>query len=100
MKILAIPKNYLEYAQVRGVDPDKILNGIKDIPDFSDETATVNEEDFYSSLRKINSILNDDLWGIKAGNFLALKLLGLIYKLSLSAGNHYWGGFSLFAKLY
>ena len=85
MKIAAIHLlNYLEYAQVRGISANEVQKLNKGLPpNLSDETAQISSEDFYRVLQFINGEIKDELWGIKAGSFLALKLLGLIYRISL-----------------
>ncbi len=76
--------NYIAYARVRALCTDKLLQPFKGLPaDLSHETALVNEGDFYGVLEGINGEIKDELWGIKAGHFLSLKLLGLIYSISL-----------------
>jgi AraC-like DNA-binding protein len=85
MKIAAIHlSNYIEYAQVRGIPVNELKKLIKSLPpDLSNETAQIDVKDFYRVLEFINSELEDEDWGIKAGNFLAMRLLGLIYRISL-----------------
>ncbi len=85
MKIAAIHlNNYIAYAQVRGIPSTEVQTLIKNLPpDLSCETSQISLEDFYSVLEFINGELKDELWGIKAGDFLTLKLLGLIYRISL-----------------
>lgn len=85
MKIAAIHlNNYIEYAQVRSIPTNEVKKLIQNLPpDLSNETAQINVEDFYQVLEFINNELKDELWGVKAGNFLAVKLLGLIYRISL-----------------
>jgi len=85
MKILALHlHNYIEYARVRGTCTDKLLQHFKGLPpDLSNETAVVSEEEFYGVLQAIHGELKDELWGIKAGHFVSLQLLGLIHRISL-----------------
>lgn len=85
MKIAAIHlNNYIEYAQVRGIPVNEVKKQIKNLPpDLSNETAQIDIKDFYRALEFIDKELKDEHWGIKAGNFLALKLLGIIYRISL-----------------
>lgn len=78
--------HWLEYAAVRGVKPDEfqanfplIITGEKD----NNEAATIPASRFNDVLQFIFNTLSDDLIGIKAGQFLTLKLLGLIYQISL-----------------
>ncbi|WP_457130178.1 helix-turn-helix domain-containing protein [Mucilaginibacter sp. HD30] len=87
MKIAAIHLNgYMDYARVRGIAVPELIQLLKNAPsDFSDEAAQIDVEDFYRVLKFIDGRLKDELWGIKAGNFLTLKLLGIIYQLSLQA---------------
>ena len=78
--------NFLDYARVRGISREALLKEIKNPPVNSDEeTAVIDQEDFYAVLASMDKQLEDELWGIKAANFLALKLLGLIYQISLQA---------------
>lgn len=84
MKILALHLNqYIEYAQVRGVCINNLPDSAKHFSYPSNETALISEEEFYRVIGYINEEIKDELWGIKAGNFIALKLLGLIYRISL-----------------
>lgn len=85
MKIAAIHlNNYIEYAQVRGIPFSNVKKLIKSLPpDLSNETAQIDVKDFYQVLEFLNNELKDEHWGIKAGNFIAIKLLGLIYRISL-----------------
>ncbi|PSR52282.1 hypothetical protein AHMF7605_01470 [Adhaeribacter arboris] len=84
MKIAAIHLfNFLEYAQMRGVLPQSVLAPLQlSELDEKDQTQLMEESDFYLALNRLHHYLQDDLWGIKAGKFLTLKLLGLIYRIS------------------
>ncbi len=53
--------------------------------DFADEQATVDETDVYAVLKFIDEQLKDKAWGVQCGQFISMKLLGLIYKISLQA---------------
>ncbi len=50
-----------------------------------DETAVVKVQDMYAVLQFIDKHFHDKAWGIQCGQFIAMKLLGLIYRLSLQA---------------
>lgn len=87
MKVLSLHlRNFVDYARIRGVATD-ILPEIPDSrsTDLSETKSTVTEEEFYEVLKVIDGQLNDEFLGIKCGNFMALKLLGLIYQISLQA---------------
>ena len=47
------------------------------------EIVMIPASEFYAALKQINQELPDELWGVKTGNYLTLKLLGLIYQISL-----------------
>jgi AraC-like DNA-binding protein len=78
---------WTDYAEVRGLSAGKLVErfpGLKvDDNQSSDAAALMDEADFYEILRFIYRHLKDELIGIKAGEFLTLKLLGLIYEISL-----------------
>ncbi|RDC63736.1 helix-turn-helix transcriptional regulator [Adhaeribacter pallidiroseus] len=82
MKIAALHvQPFLEYAQIRGVWlPPELKPVLKITPT---DVLLISEPEFYGALKWIQQELPDDLWGIKTGNFVALKLLGLIYRISL-----------------
>ncbi len=87
MKLAALHlNNLLEYAQVRGVSPAAVLSPRR-LPfiNCQDETLLIPVASFYEALAAVSQELKDELWGIKAGKFLTLKLLGLIYRISLQA---------------
>ncbi|MBO9565037.1 MAG: helix-turn-helix transcriptional regulator [Niastella sp.] len=50
-----------------------------------DETAVVKAQDMYVVLAFIDNHFKDKAWGIQCGQFISMKLLGLIYRLSLQA---------------
>ncbi len=78
--------NLIDYARVRGVPKDELLMCIDHLPlDPMDESALVSVNDFYKVLEYINNELSDPTWGIKAGNFIGLQQLGLIFKISMQA---------------
>jgi AraC-like DNA-binding protein len=52
---------------------------------LTETESTVTEEEFYEVLKAIDRQLADEYLGIKCGNFIALKLLGIIYRISLQA---------------
>ncbi|QNF35474.1 helix-turn-helix domain-containing protein [Adhaeribacter swui] len=87
MKIAALHlHNFLEYAQIRGVLVPKLAAGNTAAPaNATDDLLMIPEPDFYAALKQAHQQIQDDLWGIKAGNYLTLKLLGLIYQISLQA---------------
>ena len=100
MQVLALHlNNYLEYAQARGIWNENLLKQLKNLPvDFSNENELINQRRFYQILQIIHTDIKDELWGIKAGNFISLKLLGLVYRISLQAttiaeGLHYLQSF-------
>ncbi|WP_266365351.1 AraC family transcriptional regulator [Tellurirhabdus rosea] len=92
-------KNFTEYAQVRGVAVNPLLKSIDGLPpDPGSDTALIRTNDFYAVLETVHEKLGDPLWGIKAGNFISMKLLGLIYQISLqtttlSEALHYLGSY-------
>jgi AraC-like DNA-binding protein len=85
MKILALHLyHFIEYAQQRGVTEQDVRGVMKNAPvDFQDTTAMVEPDDFYAALKSICDVVDDPLLGIRAGDFLSLKSLGLIYQISL-----------------
>ncbi|HYG38710.1 MAG TPA: helix-turn-helix domain-containing protein [Cytophagales bacterium] len=87
MKILALHlNNFLEYAQLRGLSREEMIRLIKNPPsDLQGENATVEVLDFYSVVRFIMLSLKDELLGLRLGNLMNLKALGLIYQISLQA---------------
>lgn len=96
MEVLALHlNNYLEYAQAREICNENLLKHAKNLGvDFSNETDLITQGQFYQILDILNTAMNDKLWGIKSGNFISLKLLGLVYRISLQAttiaeGLHY-----------
>lgn len=89
MKILAQHLLHLaDYARLREVPLQDMLSlvGLKEA-DLRMENAEVAAEDFYRVLALVNSRLNDELLGIRLGNFLQLKSLGLVYQISLQAAS-------------
>ncbi len=87
MKLLALHLyHFMDYARVRGIDWQEMQALIKQAPaDYMDEQAVVEEEDLYAVLQFIDGHLKDKAWGIQCGQFISMKLLGLIYKISLQA---------------
>ncbi len=85
MKIAALHlQPFLEYAQLRGVLLPPEFNPLLQTPaEATTEASLISAADFYAALKRVYQELPDDLWGIKTGNYLALKLLGLIYQISL-----------------
>ncbi|WP_315815420.1 AraC family transcriptional regulator ligand-binding domain-containing protein [Paraflavitalea speifideaquila] len=76
----------MDYARVRGIAWQDMEALIKQPPvDLMDEQATVEEEDLYTVIQFIDEQLKDKAWGIQCGHFISMKLLGLIYKISLQA---------------
>ena len=70
MKILAIHlQNIMDYAALRGVARQKMVEKIKHLPaNFGDESAMVELDDYYAVLSVIRESLNDELLGIRAGD--------------------------------
>jgi AraC-like DNA-binding protein len=87
MKILALHLyHFMDYARVRGVAWHDMQALIKQPPvNFMDEQAVVEEEEVYAVLQFIDDHLKNKAWGIQCGHFISMKLLGLIYRLSLQA---------------
>ncbi|MGX5819489.1 helix-turn-helix domain-containing protein [Chitinophaga lutea] len=85
MEILALHlHHFMEYARLRGVQWDDMRRLIRNLPDdLRDELARVNEDDLYRVLRHIDDAMPDRTWGISCGHFISMKLLGLIYEISL-----------------
>jgi AraC-like DNA-binding protein len=52
---------------------------------FPDENELVSADDLYHVLAFIDTQLADKTWGIQSARFISLKLLGLIYRLSMQA---------------
>lgn len=78
--------NMMEYAMIRGASEQQMLDRVSCYGDhLRNEGATVTADDFYTVLETIDDQLDDDLWGIRAGHFLNMKALGLIYRISLEA---------------
>ena len=87
MNILgSILKIYLDYAHVRNLDVESLLEGIDfSERDFADTSLTVSSKDFCEILKRISLVLEKDRLGIRIGNFVQLSSLGLIYQISLQA---------------
>ncbi len=84
MKILAQHLHHIiEYAQIRGIRAEELMAVIRRGATYAGEE--VEADDFYRVLAAVDSQLNDELLGIRLGNFLNLKALGLIYQISLQA---------------
>lgn len=78
--------NMIEYATLRGIPEQQMLDSIPLFTNqINSEGATVTSDEFYTVLSIINVQLGDDLWGIRAGHYLNMKALGLIYRVSLEA---------------
>jgi AraC-like DNA-binding protein len=86
MKVLALHLyHFMDYARVRGIAWNDMQALIHQPCDFVDEQATVESADVYAVLKFIDAQLKDKAWGIQCGQFISMKLLGLIYKISLQA---------------
>ncbi|MDF2192843.1 helix-turn-helix transcriptional regulator [Paraflavitalea sp. CAU 1676] len=85
MSILAIHLyHFMDYARVRGIAWQDMLLLLPDPPeDLLNEQAVVAEEEVYAVLKFIDDKLDDKCWGISCAHFISLKLLGLIYRISL-----------------
>ena len=85
MKILALHLyNFLEYARIRGVEESKMLSQMVNPPaNFLAEDVQVDDADFWRVVSYVHTQLQDDLLGIRLGEFMNVKLLGLIYQISL-----------------
>ncbi|MEX0928700.1 MAG: helix-turn-helix domain-containing protein [Balneolales bacterium] len=78
--------NMMDYATIRGVYEKQLLETIPySFKHIRGERATVTPDVFYTVLATISEQLADDLWGIRAGHYLNMKVLGLIYRISLKA---------------
>jgi AraC-like DNA-binding protein len=92
---------WVEYAVVRGIPINRLKERFPQLTigkNEDDAAATIVESEFYEVLRFIHQELKDDLIGIKAGEFLTLKLLGLIYQISMQTKTigealHYLSGY-------
>lgn len=74
----------IEYAEQRGIESQRLFDtAARPAEYFRDESATVPAETFYNVLTVINEQLQDELIGIRAGRYLNMKALGLIYRISL-----------------
>ena len=85
MKIQALHLyHFMEYARVRGISEPAMLSRLAAGPaDFLAAAATVEAADFYAVVKFVREALADELLGIRAGAFLNLKSLGLVYQISL-----------------
>jgi AraC-like DNA-binding protein len=78
--------NFMEYARIRGVTEQQMKESIKYPPvDWQDAYSLVAADDFYAVLHLVVGLLKDDLLGIRLGQFMQLKALGLVYQISLQA---------------
>lgn len=100
MKILALHlRNFIDYAQVRGIGAGKLAAILAVLPvGWTKDNATLSAGDFYKALKSIDQEIQDEFLGIKCGQFISLKLLGLIYQISLQATTieeafHYLGSY-------
>ncbi|WP_162915553.1 helix-turn-helix domain-containing protein [Paraflavitalea soli] len=87
MRILALHlAHFMDYARVRGIAWQD-MQALVQLPPahFTDGLATVEEAEVYAVLKLIDDQLTDKAWGIQCGQFISMKLLGLIYKISLQA---------------
>ena len=76
----------MEYARVRGVAEHQLIEVIQQPPvNWPDANSQVAAEDFYPVVQLVNNLLKDDLLGIRLGEFMQLKALGLVYQISLQA---------------
>jgi AraC-like DNA-binding protein len=75
--------HWLEYASVRGINESKLSPPANVFQEDAEPANTITTTYFYEMVKAIYDELNDELLGIKAGEFLNLKLLGLIYQVSL-----------------
>src|SRR5688500_12805723 len=81
-------RNWVDYAVTRGVSRTEILSRFPFLrPAENDAPETVTDAGFYSVLEYIDQQLRDEFIGIKAGQFLTLKLLGLIFQISMQTKN-------------
>lgn len=79
-------KHMMNYAMIRGVPEAQMLELIPcSIDEFQSEEATVQPKIFYAVFSFINQQLKDKFLGIRAGRYLNMKALGLIYQISLEA---------------
>ncbi len=85
MKIQALHlSNIMEYAQIRGISRNEMVGRMKNLPsDFLEDKSTVEVADFYAVVKGVNESLQDALLGMRLGEFMNLKALGLIYQISL-----------------
>src|SRR5579872_4949957 len=84
MKVLGLHLDkYIDYALLRGIPYEKILNGIE-YPSVveGDGVRMVDPADFYTVLERIGSILDDELLGIRVGAHLNLNTMGAVYRIS------------------
>jgi AraC-like DNA-binding protein len=78
--------NFMEYARVRGLAEKQLKEVIKQPPaEWPDAYSQVATEDFYAVVQLVNEQLKDELLGIRLGEFMQLKALGLVYQISLQA---------------
>ncbi|WP_276485443.1 AraC family transcriptional regulator [Paraflavitalea pollutisoli] len=87
MHILAVHLHHLlQYARLRGLSPEDILALVQSTPlDDLDEKTLIKADDLYRVIHAIDTQLPDSHWGIACGQCISLKLLGVIYQLSLQA---------------
>ena len=77
-------KHFVDYAVIKGINPELIQESINQLPvDLENVTGSVSPDDFYQVLGTIDKQLDDELLGLRVGNFLSLKALGLVYEISL-----------------
>lgn len=87
MNILALHlHHFVQYARLRGLPTEDIWALIQSPPaDYLDEQAVIKAADLYRVIHAIDAQLPDKNWGIACGQCISLKLLGIIYQLSLQA---------------
>ncbi|NIJ51594.1 AraC family transcriptional regulator [Dyadobacter arcticus] len=100
MKILAQHlQHFIDYTQVRGLAPERLAITLAGLPvGWTKENAALSEEDFYKALKMLIHETRDEFLGIRCGQFISLKLLGLIYQISMQVTTveeafHYLGSY-------
>ncbi|KAA0992412.1 helix-turn-helix transcriptional regulator [Dyadobacter aurulentus] len=85
MKVLSLHlKNFFDYARLRGLTKsDQAYFESKLPPDWAAEQTMIERAAFCDALAVLRQAVGDPYLGVKAGNFMALKLLGAIYQISL-----------------
>lgn len=75
---------YLNYAMMRGVPRQKLLDNLRGV-DLNDDSTTIVKRDFQNTLVFISSILKEAKLGLHVGKNLDFHMLGVIHKISLKA---------------